>query len=192
MKNLHLVSRPMLRIIGLILIIVLMTLVFYYLYSMKNGKLPASLTKNNFEQGKSLVSEGKYEEAIKYLEKAVNSDPSNREYQKELAVAQYNIEDYTAAISSYEQMIVVNPTDAFAYNGLANVYRDQSDTDKAIEYYQKAVGANPEFTVSYNNWAQVLVDQDKKDEAIKVLEDGIKANPGSDELKASLEIMKKQ
>lgn len=184
-------SRSILRVIGLVLVVFVLGLLVWYFVANRDGKLSTSRTSSNFEQGKSLVSEGKYSDAVNYLEKAVKSDDTNREYRKELAVAQYNTGDYSAAVSSYEKLIEQNSDDAFAYNGLGNLYRDQGDLDKAVENYQKAVEVNPEFTVSYNNWAQVLVDQDKKDEAIKVLEDGIKANPGSDELKASLEIMKK-
>ena len=149
----------------------------------------------NYSVGKSLTEQGKYSDAIKYLEKAVNSDKDNPNYLRELAVAKYNNKEYQSAIDLYNQLIKINSKDAFAYNGIANCYRDWAAAsadhqkeyqEKAIASYKQAIDANQSYVISYNNLALLYQDMGKKDEAKKILEDGVKANPENTELQNSL------
>ncbi len=184
--------RPMGFII-LVIVIVAFSRSLYF-FSVKKNSIKKTQIEKNFQEGKKLLSEGQFELAEKFLEKAVKTESKNTKntnYFQNLAVAKYNLKDYQGAIKNYEKIIKINSEDAFSYNGLGNIYRDLGRKEIAKENYKKAIEVDPRFTVAYSNLALLLDEENKKEEAIKILEEGIKANPESEGLKGVLKILGK-
>lgn len=159
----------------------------WWLISSKNGPIKQqsqATAAEAYQAGIAAKNTNDYAVAATKFSDALKLDRTNAEYRKELAIADYNLKKYSAAIEQYQALTNVAGQAAFAWNGLGNVYRDQKDLTKAEEAYRASFAANPAYTVAYSNLANILVDQGKKDAAKLVLVAGLKANPDSTELKA--------
>lgn len=178
------------KIISLIILVVFASF-FIWLFWGKDDKvvivdeyapLQAKSDTDLYEEGISLFSGGKFEEARKYFEVAAEKKPTEKSYLQHIGIIDYNLGKYDEAIASLEKVLLDDEDNFFIMNVLGNVYRDKGDKAKAKEYYQKSTIANPKFISPYVNLASVLIDEDKKDEARNVVGRGLKQNPQDFEL----------
>ena len=61
------------------------------------------------------------------------------------------LQQFDAAIDSYQKAIKIKPDYADAYNNLGNVLRDKGDLEGAIESFQRAIKIKPTNADYYNN-----------------------------------------
>ena len=94
-------------------------------------------------QGCIASYQGKYENAIKLLEKAHKNEIDlgygepplyARPVAVSIAVAQIKAEKYDAAFETYQALLKRFPKSVFMYNGLRNAYRKKGDTEKEKEF----------------------------------------------------------
>jgi tetratricopeptide (TPR) repeat protein len=131
--------------------------------------------------GVAAANEGKYDDAIRLLTKAIASGELSQE---ELSRA-YNSRglswdkkgDYDKAIADYSKAIMIDPKYVEAYNNRGSACDKKGDYDKAIADCSKAIELDPMYAEAYNNrgiaWA-MKVDYDK---AIVDFTTAIKINP---------------
>jgi len=118
------------------------------------------------KQGMEMLREGKYTEAIVYLESAHASDPYNEEIWHNLS---------------------------FAYHKLALKHSSKKDWPNAISNEKQALRYNKESSIIkeqlgifYNNYALEYVDKDRYDLAIDNLKEAIKQDPNSSTIRTNL------
>lgn len=108
--------------------------------------------------GQRAFKKGKYQEAIEYIDKAIELHGAyarayywrGRAY-TEMA-SQYDMkEGYQNAINDYDKAIVINPEFAEAYAARGFVYGELEEYTKAIEDYNKAIEKDPQLCSAYNN-----------------------------------------
>lgn len=136
--------------------------------------------------GTGLLDRGEIDEAIRWFQKAIESDPRQGEayYNLGKAYAKQNRPDDAAAW--YAKAIEIDPTMAEAHSDLGNMFVRAGRVDEAIQHYRLAIRAEPEYAPPYFNLSQVLLAGDQGGEAIGVLRAGVRARPSEPRLHFTL------
>ncbi|MDD2228817.1 MAG: tetratricopeptide repeat protein [Candidatus Cloacimonetes bacterium] len=119
-----------------------------------------------------LFDEGRYADAIPYLEFAFDRYPENDLISRRLAVAYQKSNRMDEAIAKYELVIKNNPSNPQAYLSVVGLYRIQAseatDPKDAAAIYQKAIGTlntliknQPDNALPYVNLASIYMTQSK-------------------------------
>jgi Flp pilus assembly protein TadD len=103
-------------------------------------------------QGVAYGKEGRYDEAIASLTKAVELNPNDSKAFNNRGLAYFYKGQFTQALSDYNKAIELDPNFAEAYSNRGFV---QSDIDQAILDFTKAIDLNPKLAQSYSNRAVV-------------------------------------
>ena len=100
-------------------------------------------TEDFLHQGKQLRQEGKLEEAIASLQKAIELDPESLSSYQQLGDLFFQQGKLNQAISSYQQAIKIDFNVALIHYNLAEAYKKQGEKDRAIRHYIKAIQIEP-------------------------------------------------
>ena len=121
------------------------------LYDAKSGPAPAqedaqdSLRKAEvkFRQGKTLYGQGRFDEAIAYLEEAIRIRKDKGDYYLLLAMVESKVAAYVKkAEGDFLRAIQLEPWNPEGYFGLGLLYKDAGLQTKAIKNLEKAVEAD--------------------------------------------------
>jgi tetratricopeptide (TPR) repeat protein len=106
-------------------------------------------TGKAFNNGKAAYTQGQYQEALKFFNKALALDStfSRAYYMKGLTLKK--LRKYNDAIEAYQAAIRHNPTYDDAYFALGKIYSAIGKVDDAIATYQKAFENNPTSYKAY-------------------------------------------
>jgi tetratricopeptide (TPR) repeat protein len=111
--------------------------------------------------------QGKYQESILLLKKAIEINKSNSTATCLLAgiLSDMNSPD---AVGYYKMSTELNPRSYLAYRGLGNYYLKIKDYATAEKYYTNAIKINQQrFAPIYKNRGLTRLEQNKKDQAIE-------------------------
>jgi len=75
-------------------------------------------------------------------------------------------QNYTAAMTHYQEVLRLQPQSAEAHYNLANAFKQLNQLDEAIRYFRQALQLNPKLAEAHNNLGIALKRQDRFDEAI--------------------------
>ena len=101
--------------------------------------------KDWFDKGNSLYDQGKYDEAIKVLDKAIGYDSNDAEAWNKKGEALYYQGKYDEAIRAYDEAIKIYPNFALAWENKGDAFRDLGSYNKSIDAYEKAIELDPEL-----------------------------------------------
>jgi tetratricopeptide (TPR) repeat protein len=93
------------------------------------------------------MADGKYSDAISYLQKAAELDPKNEQLQAALGIAYEQLKDTAGARKVYENLIVLNPNSFEGNYGLGGMIFNQT---KPIQEKMNALGATKEDLKKYD------------------------------------------
>ena len=110
-----------------------------------------SVERNN--QGVELLKQGKTDEAILTLLKAVELDPKNPDARLNFAYAYDRQGRIDEAIVQYEKAVELNPRNSIARNNLGVLYDKTGRTDEAIREFEKAIEMDPKSATGPKNLA---------------------------------------
>ena len=85
---------------------------------------------------KDLIEQGRNDEAIARMKRALILAPDTPEYIKLMAIAQYNKKQYDEAAKLLQQVLKLDEEDDQAAYYLAATYEAKQDYNKAIQYYR--------------------------------------------------------
>ena len=88
----------------------------------------------NHLHGCILSQRNDYEDAIKFMTRAVEIIPSNYEANNNLGIAYKNLKDRANAEKYFHKAIDIDQTNYKSYFNCANLYSDVNQFDKSIEY----------------------------------------------------------
>jgi tetratricopeptide (TPR) repeat protein len=114
---------------------------------------PSKKARNHFEKGVALSSEGRYDEALSALKKAVRAYPDYGDAYYNMGVVYHALGSEEDAAKAYERAIDINPRDAGAHNNLGNIFIRQTRLSEAIRELEEAVRINPEYERARHNLA---------------------------------------
>lgn len=101
-------------------------------------------SEKELEQGRSLMKEGKFREAIEPLNMAVNADPENAEAFNTRGVAYFELKEYSNALLDYEQAIKLEPDFYRPYYNRALLKMAQNEQNEALKDYSEAIRLAPD------------------------------------------------
>lgn len=109
--------------------------------------------RNNY--GVALCEAGKYEEAIKHYQAAIEIDKAYQDPLSNIAVAYTMIGKVDQAIAALEGAIRLSPNYPEAYNNIASIYIDKKELEKAEQALRKALELRPYYGKAFFNMARV-------------------------------------
>ena len=142
-----------------------------------NATASYGISDNLYRQGNVFFSQGKYQDAISYYDKAlsINSSNINALYNKGLALDQLGKLD--DAISNYDKVLAITPNDTSSLYNKAYDLDSLGKYDEAISYYDMVLGITPNDTSSLNNIGLDLDNLGRYDEALQYYDKVIALSP---------------
>jgi hypothetical protein len=94
------------------------------------------------------MADGKYGDAISYLQKAAAGEPKNEQIQSALGIAYEQLKDTASARKVYENLLILNPNSFEANYGIGGMIFNQT---KPIQEKMNALGASKEDIKKYDD-----------------------------------------
>jgi tetratricopeptide (TPR) repeat protein len=104
-----------------------------------------------FGRGLELGLDGKYQEAIDELSRAVEAEPRHVPARISLGVAFHRTGEDDRALSCYEAVLKLDPKHADAHYFRANILHSREEVREAIKEYTTAIGLKPELIEAPQN-----------------------------------------
>ena len=141
----------------------------------------------NFNIGYAAYKSGNLEGALKYFDKAIETNTNVSKCYEYKALAYNDAKDYANAVASYEKAIetATEGKDALYYNAGIAAFKGKMN-DKAAELFGKAFEAGYKGETAIYYKAASLKALDKDDEYKAALEAGIAKYPGDDKISKAL------
>src|SRR6266550_3709822 len=122
-----------------------------------------------------------YPDAIKWLEKAVEAEPNNKEAWYFLGRAYYTKSRVPEAHKAFLTVLEMDPRDAKAENNLGLILESEAQPDAAIDAYRKAIQWQEQSVrpseQPYLNLGSLLMEQSRAGEAIPLLQKAVELAP---------------
>jgi tetratricopeptide (TPR) repeat protein len=118
-------------------------------------------------KGKSLTNLGKFDEAIKCYDRALEIDPNYAFAWNYKGITLYELRKYDEAIKSYDKAINIDPNYAFAWSGKGEIHFDLCEFTKALTCFEKALGINQNYARAWSRKGQCLEKLGQKEESIE-------------------------
>jgi len=99
----------------------------------------------NFQLGQLLFQKNKYQEALKYLNTAVEQDPDNAVYLGTLAAVYDELGEFEKSETLYEKALEIDPENATILNNFSYSLTERDKRlDEALQMVRKALEVDPE------------------------------------------------
>lgn len=136
-----------------------------------------------FQQGNTLSSQNRREEAIAAYEQSLQFDPNHADTYFNLAQLLSKQKKFSEAFVAYQKAVVLDPNLAIRanykniYHNLGKALSHEGKITEAIAAYQQAITIDPNDGQLYNDLGLALTGQKKYDEAIAAYQRAIKLEP---------------
>ncbi len=137
--------------------------------------------------GYVLGKQGKFNEAITSLKKAIQMKPTSYQEHFFLGLAYQNQNKSDEAIKHYLKTVQIEPIYAPAWLNIALLQYNQGKIKEAVNTCRKGLFFIPDFFDLYYFLGSLLYEQGNVDEAVIELKAALKINPDSDEVQKKLE-----
>ncbi|MDP2941602.1 MAG: tetratricopeptide repeat protein [Candidatus Omnitrophota bacterium] len=125
-------------------ILILFTSVGYLMAQQTESALTLKVSGKEFYlQGKKLCDQGRYDDALVQMQKAIEVEPENATFYIGLGSVYAYKHMHNEEIDTYKKAIKLDPKNATAHYALGVAYG--SEEEKAVAEYQKAVEIEPDF-----------------------------------------------
>ena len=118
-----------------------------------------------FKEGMSLMSPGRYPDAIQHFNRALAIKSQYPEAYLERANAHRMVGETDAALADYQAAADLKSSLVAAHNGIAMIYLDRKDTRHALEEFTKSLNLQPN-TDAYYQRGQIYEAQGEHQKAI--------------------------
>lgn len=132
--------------------------------------------KELYENAKAHMKKGDYANATVALTKALELEPSNKNFSKELALSYYYQGEHNKGLGVIKPLLDQNDADDQVYQVAGNIYRALNQQKEASLVYRRGIVKMPESGLLYNGLGEIMWEQ-KDMESIKEWEKGIEKDP---------------
>ncbi len=101
--------------------------------------------------GSCLKDLGRYRDAIKVLEKAMEYDDERTDIYNLMGFCFFREKEYEKAIACFKRVIDIDPSSAIDYANIASNYRKLGRIEEAIQYYKLALELDPSIDFAREN-----------------------------------------
>lgn len=123
----------------------------------------------------ALDDQGKYEEAIEKLQKAIELRPQMYDYLADLGQTYYQLGDDGKAAAAYRQAVPANP--ASIYNKWGNSFYGLERYQEAVVKYQQSIELDPDDAVVHDNLGGAYHELGEYDKAAAAFEQAVALDP---------------
>lgn len=116
-----------------------------------------------YDKGLNFLNEENYEEALMYLDKAIDMEPDNLKYLNSKAICLYNLNLIDESIEYFDKVLEINPDyesaktkKAEILSIKANEYLENNDFDKSIEIWNHVIALDSNNANYLNSKANAL------------------------------------
>jgi tetratricopeptide (TPR) repeat protein len=134
-----------------------------------------------FGAGVIKIHEGKDDEAVIALNKALKINNNNLEYLFALASAYSNLQQYDKAIEIFQNLVDTIKNDSHIWDNYAQVYAKQENFAKSISIISEALRLNPESALLRYRFAAYHLLNGEQQQGMTVLEEALAAYPEESE-----------
>lgn len=117
---------------------------------------------------------GKYREAIKSFNKAIEKNKRMPKVYSRKGLAYYKLEEYDNALECFANALEIDPDYAFAHNAKGLVYFQLGDYDEAIRCHTKAIELDHSDKWPFENRGYAYLHRGEYDKAIKDFNEALK------------------
>jgi tetratricopeptide (TPR) repeat protein len=128
-------------------------------------------------KGKSLLSLGRNEEAIRCYDKALELDPRYVAAWNNKGVSLKSLGRNEEAIRCLDKALELDPRDVYAWNNKGNSLNSLGRNEEAIRCYDQALKLDPRDVSAWNNKGGNLVSLGCYDEALRCLDQALELDP---------------
>ena len=129
------------------------------------------------DKGSAFQDLGKYDEALKAYDKAIEIDPHYAEAWNNKGTALCSQGKHDEAIQAFDKAIELNPQFAASWSNKSAALYGQGKYGEALKACDKAIEINPQYASSWTKKGAALYGQGKFDEALKAYDKAIELNP---------------
>jgi tetratricopeptide (TPR) repeat protein len=154
--------------------------------------LLASQPDSLVEYGACLASANRLDAAIPVLQQAVNLKPADPVGRYNLALAQFNLNQTDAALTTLEPMIAEPSPPEDVLTLAADIYEAQNNTQRAVEVLRQAIVSHPKDKSAYLQFAYLSYKHSSVEVGVDMLNVGIAQLPNQAELYLARGVLRSQ
>ena len=154
--------------------------IIYYLLLTAYCSLLTACTGSSeafIEKAKEQMMKGKAQEALPFLNKAIDKDPSNPKAFNMRGAAYFELKDYVNASLDYEKVMQLDPKDYRPYFNRASIKMEKSDWEGALTDCSKAIKIQSDTADNYIKRGMILAALKQPENAIKDFNKAISLKP---------------
>ncbi len=129
----------------------------------------------------------RFEEATKYIERALSIAPEDAQAEANLGLALYALERLEQAADHFHKSLKIAPNNPKVYNNLGNIYFRLRRIDDAILCYRQALAIQPGYAEVHFNLGSALTNKQRYSEALASLQQCLELQPDFPAARRSLQ-----
>jgi Flp pilus assembly protein TadD len=148
--------------------------------------IDASHVKTLINLGRVMLDQGRPEDAMTHIERALEVEPESVDGFRLRGRANEELGDSDGAIESYRQAIILDPNDAWSMNNLGLVFIREERFGEALPVLALAVEIRDDVPVFFNNLGVALERTDRGHSAADAFDRAIELEPTYDKARENL------
>lgn len=136
--------------------------------------------------GMIALGNGRTDEAVGHLARAVECDPTQAQFYDHLGDAHMAAGDYPAAIDDYQKSLEIEPNSAVTWNELGTALRENKQPEEAEGKFRRALAIDANLPEAHNNLGNALQDQERLAEASECFVTAARLRPESAEIQFNM------
>jgi tetratricopeptide (TPR) repeat protein len=153
------------------------SLLLAYLVLFNTLEMAKALAWRNYQNGISLLHQGRADEALERFQKALAIQPESAAFHSGLGAAFYHMKRLDEAITQCQKALEIDPDFEEAHNNLAQCLLEEGQINEAIAHFQKALEIQPDVAEVHDNLGYALFRAGRVDEAITQFQRALEIKP---------------
>ncbi|TWT42308.1 Tetratricopeptide repeat protein [Phycisphaerae bacterium RAS1] len=155
------------------------------------GPLPGDVAAvADFKLAELLLAEERRDEAVRALERAAASDPSDASYPAGIGQIKLESREFAAAAAAFRAALALDAASPNSWIGLGEACEEIDDAGGALEAFRRAVVLDPALFQVHNKLGIMYAKRGMGSAAVECFETALRINPRYAEARANLEFLK--